>query len=209
MDFRSLIAIVYEIYPSRIDLPDSLNDGKFYDYALFLPKEETQETMTRLIQGGIEKQFQLTITFETRLMDVYVLTAPNGKGPSMKLSPESSGGVGSSSWLQIERNPDVPDPSKVRVLNHHLRTQPLDMGASMTGISVDTSTMEEFSHTLERSLDRLVIDETHLTGRYSFSVRGDSHTTDEFLQELRNQVGLVLTPDRQDVRILVVRPTSP
>jgi len=208
MDFRSLIANVYEIYPSRIDLPDSLNDGKFYDYALFLPKEETQETMTRLIQDGIEKQFQLTITFETRLMDVYVLTAPNGKGPSMKLSPESIGGGGSSSWLQIERNPDVPDPSKVRVLNH-LRTQPLDTGASMTGISVDTSTMEGFSHTLERSLDRLVIDETHLTGRYSFSVRDDSHTTDEFLQELRNRVGLVLTPDRRDVRILDVRPTSP
>jgi uncharacterized protein (TIGR03435 family) len=80
MDFRSLIANAYKIYPSRIDLPDSLNDGRFYDYALFLPKEETRETMTRLIQDGIEKQFQLTITFETRLMDVYVLTAPNGKG---------------------------------------------------------------------------------------------------------------------------------
>ena len=90
----------------------------------------------------------------------------------------------------------------------HAAVPHLQPGGSITEIEVSTNTMEDFCLHLEDSLDRLVVDETHLKGRYSFAVRDDSiHSTDEFLQKLREQTGLVLAPDRRNVTMLVVRPT--
>jgi uncharacterized protein (TIGR03435 family) len=190
-DLKTMISKVYEIDPMRVDFPDAFNDGQRSDFALLLPREETQETINHLIKDGIERQFQLTITFEARPMEVYVLTAPNGQNPSLKPSPENSdegGGIGSA----------------------HLGFSKHSLGqwdVSITGVGVQDETMEEVCRLLEKPLDRLVIDETQLKGRYGFEVH-DAHTTDEFLQKLREQIGLVLTPDRRNVTMLVVRPTS-
>jgi uncharacterized protein (TIGR03435 family) len=192
-DLKAMIAEVYEIDPIRIDLPDSLNDGKRYDFALLLPKEESQQTINHLIQDGIKGQFRLTIAFEVRPMDVYVLTAPNGRVPALKVSRENSNG-GSAGTLTVEGNGKVrtEDPDEVS-----------RSGFSITGISVSDSNMESVCRSLERALGRIVIDDTQLRGDYSFQVR-DAHTMDQLLQKLRDRFGLVLTPDQRDVKILVV-----
>ena len=65
--------------------------------------------------------------------------------------------------------------------------------------------MEEFGHTLEQALDRPVLDETGLTGRYDIGLREDLSSTSEFIEQLRMQLGLALTPARRDVPMLVVR----
>jgi uncharacterized protein (TIGR03435 family) len=189
-----MIATVYNIDPSCVDIPDALNGGKRYDFVLVLPKEESDEAINGLIKQGIKKHFQLTMNFEAHLMDVFVLTAPDGADPSMKVSNEDPhiSLESASMSFQVKKGTGNPETD--------LRD------ASIIGITAAENSMKEFCNVLEKGLNRPVIDETGLKGRYDFEVRGDIHTTDEFLQALRERLGLVLTPKRQKVKMLAVRP---
>jgi uncharacterized protein (TIGR03435 family) len=190
-----MIATVYEIDPGRVDLSDALNDGMRYNFVLVLPEEESHETINRLIQVSIKKHFHLKVKFEARLMDVYVLTALNGASPSMKGSTENSYTSLGQAHLSLESKASVKDSNRV------------PPGASITGIDASSITMEQFCRVLAKGLARPVINETRLKRKYDLEVRGDVHTTNEILQTLREQFGLVLSPQRRNVKILVVRPT--
>jgi uncharacterized protein (TIGR03435 family) len=78
--------------------------------------------------------------------------------------------------------------------------------SSIGGISISNGTMGAFCHTLEQVLDRPVVDETGLAGRYDIALPEDQSGTSEFIERLRTQLGLALTPGRRDVTTLVVRP---
>jgi uncharacterized protein (TIGR03435 family) len=69
--------------------------------------------------------------------------------------------------------------------------------------------MAEFCHLLEQGLDRLVVDETGLDGRYDIRLEDAQTSTAEFLERLRTELGFVLTPARRNVTMLVVRPSTP
>jgi uncharacterized protein (TIGR03435 family) len=60
--------------------------------------------------------------------------------------------------------------------------------AQWTGMAAMGSFMDQLRLALEDELHRPVVDETGLTGRYDFQVRGEARTTEEFLEMLRNQV---------------------
>jgi uncharacterized protein (TIGR03435 family) len=83
---RRAIAEIFEVSPVRVDFPAGLDDEKIYDFAVDLPSEGGNTTA--FLQAAFEKQFGISITREKRMMDVYVLTAPNGPG---KLTPSSPG----------------------------------------------------------------------------------------------------------------------
>ena len=78
---KVVISQLYEINPIRIHLPPALDDDQLYDFALVLPEPESQESMNNRIRQGIEDHFRVTVEREERLLDVYVVTAPNGKPP--------------------------------------------------------------------------------------------------------------------------------
>ena len=72
--------------------------------------------------------------------------------------------------------------------------------------SVDDSlTMEDLCQLLESGLDRPVIDDTRLTGRYVLKVHSEVVNTRDFLSVLRDKLGLVVTSERRDVPVLIVR----
>jgi hypothetical protein len=50
-----------------------------------------------------------------------------------------------------------------------------------------------------------VIDETGLEGTYNLDVHGNAKNTEEFIRMLREQTGLVLTPDTRSIEILTLR----
>lgn len=197
-DLKEIIAAIYHVRPSRVELPAAFDDGKLYDFALWLPQDESDEQMDGRIQAAIQSHFHLQIAFELRPVDVYVLTASGGKSHSMKRSPEDFGGSVGSLWLGLggQRRAEAKDTSGISTKS----------GASLTGIGVSDETMDDLCGALETALDRLVVNETQLPGRYSFKVEGKPQTTSEFLQELRNQVGLALAPGRRSVRLVVGRP---
>jgi uncharacterized protein (TIGR03435 family) len=78
--------------------------------------------------------------------------------------------------------------------------------AQLTGMAAMSSSMDDLRRALEEGLHRPVVDETGLTGRYDFRVRGEARTTEEFLDMLRDQAGLRVAPERRNLEMTVLRP---
>jgi uncharacterized protein (TIGR03435 family) len=194
---------------TRIELPASLDPRTRYDFFLVLAPNEGHEKRNRLMQQGIEAYFRVSIAHESRPMDVYVLTAPDGQSPAVRDS-QQFGGAGMSSASFAFALPDFDDgPPTIESFQARFPTSELLWKAvsdgSIGGMSVSNGTMEGFCHILEQGLDRPVVDETGLNGRYDIELQGDSASTSEFLQRLHRQLGLALTLGRRDVTMLVVR----
>jgi uncharacterized protein (TIGR03435 family) len=181
-DLRSLIAEIYDVDTRRIDLPSNATTAR-YDVSLAFPEDQTDEATKRTLQQALQSRFGLTITPETRAMDVYVITAPNGPGPA--LHPHT-----------VAATEDTPQ------FSFQGRDCP---GISSGGISASAGTISDFRRTLEPNLDRLLVNETNLPGAYDFKI-GEYRSREELFQLLRNQLGLVVTPTRRSVEILAVHP---
>jgi uncharacterized protein (TIGR03435 family) len=225
---RPVLSTLYDMPETRIDLAPSLDTGR-YDLVLVLPRHEHQETMTRLMREGIEKQFH--VTRELRPMEVDVLTAPNGIKAHEAQESDSLFASGSIGFVERARDgqPQVPEglvlasimdlqmvrsekPSSpedaMHEMRYHLRravcgSRMGDVGINSIG---DVLTMEQLCRLLESGLDRPIIDETQLSGTYAVNVHSDAVDTREFIRVLCDRLGLVVTPARREVSMLVVRP---
>jgi uncharacterized protein (TIGR03435 family) len=209
-DLRAIVERVYHVDRSRIDLSPSLEDGARYDFAVVLPKPEGQEEIERLVQHMISEKFRIVATFVSQPMDVYVLTAPHGETADLRAGRSAPDDFISSSSSSLEFA-ITSSTSDARASNEDPAEllQALDRGrgvvSSVRGISISGGTMEQLCRTLETGLDRPVIDETDLKGVYDLKVSSAS-STEDFFAKLRDQLGLVLTPARRDVRMFAVRP---
>lgn len=205
LSLKMVIAKTYdmEMEAGRIDFSDPNAAEKRYDVALVLPEPESHVAMMRRVREGLQEQFNLTITAENRATEVYVITAPNGPGPSLHEVKASDGGFGGSSQVSYEwKSPDGKPPTAQQLLENKKASS----GLNIASISVEGGTIADFCRTLEDGLDRPIVDETHLTGRYDFEVNRGDHTKDEFFEMLADQLGLLVTPGVRNVRVVVVQP---
>lgn len=74
-------------------------------------------------------------------------------------------------------------------------------------------TADEFCKMLEQELDRPIVNETGLEGNFQFRVTGGQPQGDEppphdFVQRLRDQLGLIVTEEQRDVDTLVFTPAK-
>jgi uncharacterized protein (TIGR03435 family) len=76
--------------------------------------------------------------------------------------------------------------------------------AAISAISAESISMEDFRRMLEDGLERLIIDETGLGGTYDLEFHGNAGSTEELLSMLRDQLGLVLTPEHRNIEMLVI-----
>jgi uncharacterized protein (TIGR03435 family) len=198
---RTYISQLYEINPIRIVLPPALDDDKRFDIALVLPSPESQETTNNRILQGIQDYFGVIATREERQLDVYVVTAANGKPPTpLARSDDGPGFVGASfssvvfQAPQVAGNPDeFPDPPK-----------PVSLG-EIRGISLE-GTLDDFCRALERALDRPVVKETNLPGEYEFNVKAGADGGNDFLERLRGRFNLSIAPAQRRVQVVVLKP---
>ncbi len=197
-DLRSLVAQIYNVDARRIDFGDEgALAAQRFDISVSLPAQVDEDTMQRLLTDAVEQRFGLKIEAQSRAMYVYVLTAPNGPGAAMKrhalrLSAAEIAGMG-----------EADDAGKVTVFGQNCTGR-----ASSTGIDVEASTMADFRRTLEPDLDRVLMDETHLTGSFDFKVSSYANQQQLF-QRLRDELGLVVTPAERKVTVLAVRAAGP
>ncbi len=195
---KRLLAQMLEVNPIRIDLPASIDTDTLYDVSIVLPKPEDQESKRSLIRQGVEDYLHLTATNENRLRDVYVLTAPDRKPPASKIDPLAGGGWFSSMSMTINADQDgLPDDA-----SHNIDAI-MDIGIG--GVPVD-----EFCKLLERDLDRPVVNETKLDGKFDFEVKDPAiaakqRSKGDFVQRLRDQMGLVIAPAQRYVETTVYR----
>ncbi len=159
-----MISQLYEINPIRIHLPPALDDDQLYDFALVLPEPESQESMNNRIRQGIEDHFRVTVEREERLLDVYVVTAPNGTPPEKTWLEDSETGI-KMGRVQFQAPKAAASPDQ-------LVGFPMAVGISaICGIFVD-GTADDLCRTLEIALDRPVVNETNLQGQFAFRVKG-------------------------------------
>jgi uncharacterized protein (TIGR03435 family) len=202
-DLKSIVAQAYGVDESRVDFRDAAAAGKRYDVALVLPQAEDHEAMMGRIQNALKQRFNLKIASEDEVMDVFVVTAPYGPGPGLRPAEDSMGGsIGSSGAVFALRKGQQPTPENIK---NAIEQQRASSGITLGSISVSDGTLEDFCRELESGLDRKVVDETHLTGRYDFEVVRGDRSRDEFFDILREQLGLALTPEKRLVPMLVVR----
>jgi uncharacterized protein (TIGR03435 family) len=195
---KRLLSRILDLNPIRIDLAASIDTTTRYDVAIVLPKPEDDESKRSLIRKGVEEYFHLATTSENRLRDVYVLTAPDRKPPASKVDALAGGGWISSMSFDVNADPNgfPGDPS-------HSIDAIRDVGLSST-------TIDEFCKMLERDLDRPIADETKLDGKFDFEVKdpamaGQQRPKGDFVQRLREQMGLVIAPAQRYVETIVYR----
>ena len=186
-DLKSLIAQIYDFDPRRIDFTDpGLADAR-YDVTLTTPTEMDPDVLQNLAVEAVTKKLGLSIVHESRALDVYVLTAPGGPGSAMHRHFAEAG---------------ADEPEQFKFEARHCAGI-----ASGGGIAASGGTMREFTRQLEPDLDRLFIDETHLTGGYDFTVGGYANQETLF-RLLHDQLDLVVVPARRIVAMVVVRTTG-
>jgi uncharacterized protein (TIGR03435 family) len=202
-ELRPIIAEVYNVDETRIDLPSDLERRSRYDFVLVLPRPASHATIEQLVQRAIEDHFRVAITHETRSMDVYVVTAPDGI-KATKLLEDAEGGGMLTSFREFQVDTRIrPLPSMSELFR-------AAFAGGKCGVFGSGTTIADFCKGLEQNLGRPFVDETGLTGIYDrLELRGDGQSLDEVLQALRDQLGLIATAARRDVTMLVVRPTMP
>jgi uncharacterized protein (TIGR03435 family) len=186
-ELQETIGDLYNVDASRVVLPSALEHKK-YDVALVLPKAEARESILDRVRQAIQKRFGLTLVFETRPMDVYVLSALPGHAAPTSPAPKEPVGVHMAlSGVTVAVRDDRPSEKE------------------LLGVDVSGMTMEQLAHVLESGLDRLVVDETGLKGKYDVKTQPEASSTAEFFRMLHGQCGLDLTPGRRKVKVLVAR----
>lgn len=192
-DLKSVVEELYDLRQVRIDLPAALDTGTHYDFSLVLPQPESREKMRDRFRQGLQNYFHITATRQERLMDAYVVTAPNGKPPALPPRSLHSGGFSQASSLEflvpgatLDDALDIPKAVSVQAISR---------------IDID-GTVDDFCRLLESMVDRPVVNETNLQGLFSFSVKRSEGAGNDFLDRLREQTGLEITPRQRTVEIL-------
>lgn len=197
---RVLISQLYNISPIRIVLPSALDDDQRYDVALVLPKPESTESVNNRILQGVQDYFGVLATREQRLLDVYVVTTANGKSPHPLSQPDDGAG-GFASFSNVEfQNPKAGDGAG----DFSAMTKPVGI-SDIRGISLQ-GTLDDFCRALEHALDRPVVNETNLQGEYEFNVKAAAHGDNDFLERLRDQFNLSITPAQRRVQVVMLKP---
>jgi uncharacterized protein (TIGR03435 family) len=201
-DLKTLIAQIYDVDVRRVDFPDETVSSVRYDVSLDLTEEDSTEAIQRRLQQALEKRFGLAIAAESRAMDVYVLTAPHGTGPALHLHRALVQPADGNRLLKLasfeESDPTAEDAQQITYVGKDCS------GVAAGGIAATAASIAEFRRTLEPDLDRLLVDDTHLAGSYDFKI-GNYSNQQELFQLLRDQLGLVVAPERREVVVLAVR----
>jgi uncharacterized protein (TIGR03435 family) len=162
-----------------------------------------------MIQSLLEDRFHLVLRHETRQMAVYSLSKPGQTG--RQLVPHSSDAKCSSEPLKQPR-PGEPMPAYCG--GYFMNPQPGDLRATGNGI-----TMDEFGRFISQSLDRIVVDQTGLTGLFDVALEfapdvgpgalpagatPDPSAPPSIFTALREQLGLKLELKEAPVDVLVI-----
>lgn len=204
-DIRSALARVCGILHTRIELPVSLDTGDRYDFVIDWPPTDDQ-SRKRMMREGIEAYFGIGIADRMRAADVFVMTAPDGPGPALRYVDDGQGGgIGACGVSFAMPDADGLDLDALRERFSSLMSmRQAAAGAAIGGISASGATLDDVCSTLEPHLGRPVVNDTGLPGRYDLQIEAIAPNTAEFLATLRDRAGLLLTPDRRPIQVLVV-----
>ena len=194
---KTLIAAAYDVSPQAISGGPSWVESERYEILAKAPgdvRPNLKEQMT-MLRALLADRFKLTFHREQKEMSVYALTVAKG-GSKVKVST-----------VTPDATPEGP-PTLAFVVSSVLR------------LPARYASMDEFASLLQRSaLERPVVDQTGLTGRYDFDLEfavdetlfggalgkgPDNPTAPGLFAALREQLGLKLEATRGPVSAIVI-----
>ena len=186
ISFDQLMSLAYDVEVSRVISSSDKPTGRF-DLLM-----TTADGSKEQLQKEIQRQFGYVAHHETRQTDVLLLTLKQAGAPGLKPSQQESrrGGFGSSSSASLGAGMDT------RSRTFASQNQPVSA----------------LVKNLQGHFDKPVIDRTGLTGNFDVSLEvtlrnGDSES-DAIRQALPSQLGLELTPSREQMEMLMVEKTK-
>jgi uncharacterized protein (TIGR03435 family) len=188
LTLKDYIGVAYRLKLYQISGPDWIGTDRF-DVAATLPEGTLPAQVPSMMETLLEERFQLKVHREKKEFPIYALEIAKGglkmteAPPSPELekadprAPQEFTGGGSNQGVSINLGPG----SSVSFSSNKFEAKGLTM-ASLAG-------------TLERFLDRPIVDMTDLKGRYDFSI--DVTAEDYRAMLIRSAVvaGVVLPPD--------------
>ena len=186
-----------DVNPIRVHLPAALDNSKRYDFVLVLPQQEGREQKKDRMRQGLLDYFHVSERREDRLVDVYVVSAlPNRKPPAAQSTDDGMGGV-NVAGIEFGVMGDGLDE-----ISEGMKPQSI---GSVRSVSIN-GTVDQFCHWLETGLDRPVVNETTLEGIFRFDVKSSEGKENDFLERLRGQTGIVISPAERNIETLVFEP---
>jgi uncharacterized protein (TIGR03435 family) len=194
---RHILSELFRTEERLIELPASLATDERYDFAVRLPAPEPVHSIEPRVQHAIAKHFGVSISRESRSMDVYVLSAPDGEARLHPAGYDDSGVGFAAGSFEFAAPATAEPPSRVPGRDEWMEFRDLSM----------SGTMDDLCRLLEELFDRPVVNETRLPGVYDVAVRGVFGGMEQFLRALTDQTGLVATSARRESPVVVVRRT--
>ena len=173
----------------HIDIVEGLDHGTRYDFYIQLTQTEPAATFQQMWRDAIEREFELSVTRDTRPRDVWVARSSGRGGPMLRYygEPEPGSSYAIANVKQMSGRPHDAPPF------------PLD------AFAVHSVPFAYLMKCFEECLGAQVIDETDLRGLYGFELTRTVHTRDELIQLLRDRAGVSITREQHDTPTLVVR----
>jgi uncharacterized protein (TIGR03435 family) len=192
---RDLMGEAYSVKHSQISGGPSWLDSERFDIVAKVPEGATKEQVKVMLQNLLAERFQLTLHRETKELPIYALVV-GAKGPKLKDSPitdalpasdslPKAGGRGEagvqaagpppplrSSLRNLKIGPDgcpeMPPMTAGRSGNFMMIMTPKGECMISRGVTTDGLAVQ-----LSNRLDRAVIDQTGLKGKYDMRLRYD------------------------------------
>ncbi len=165
LSLRDYIGIAYEVPIQLISAPEWINSTRF-DVSATFPAGATPEQFPQLVRALLRDRFHLQARRESRDSPIYVLEVA-GTGLKMTREPEEAPKDGP---ISVTSNGDANGVAA-----------DLGQGASLivnsTRFEARKVTMPILVATLGRFVDRVIVDQTKLEGRYTigFNIRSEDY----------------------------------
>ena len=188
MTLKDYIGMAYRLKLYQISGPDWIGTTRF-DVAATLPEGRLPSQISTMPQALLEERFQLKVHREKKEFPIYALEIVKG-GLKMTEAPPSA--------ELANADPKAPQAFTGSGSNQGVSVN-LGQGSSFTfsnnKFEAKRLTMASLAGTLERFLDRPVVDMTDLKGSYDFSI--DVTAEDYRAMMIRSAVvaGVVLPPE--------------
>ena len=193
---RRFLAEVTDVNEVRIDLAAELDDRRKYDFELVLPRNADRATKHGIMLDGAEEYFKITVIYENRACEVYVVTATDQIPPeyadsgNLEFHWSMSGGT-CSRVVPLEDDTEAFPEFPPRGID------------SIASIFAAGATLDDFCQLLERGTDLPVINETGLPGRFNLEVTAGVDYN--FRARMHEQLGLKVTRSQREIEMIVVR----
>ena len=142
---RQLLQRAYNIRPQQVTGPSWLDSDRF-DIMAKLPEGATNDQVPVMLQNLVIERFKLTLRREKKEMPVYALVVGKG-GPKLEKAEDGESAPGKRSGINFD-NGSLPGWAR---------------------ITAYTATLSLFADSLTGMMDRPVIDETGIEGKYNFA----------------------------------------